>query len=80
MHARHMPKERRMREPEVRKMLRQDMRGKFEMRPLHEFVVTRIRKAEPDDRDNWSFSWDGATLQYAAPDCAGAPDSGTARK
>jgi hypothetical protein len=63
-----MPKERRMREPEVRKMLRQDVRGKFEMRPLHEFVVTRIRKTEPCDHENWSFSWDGATLQYPALD------------
>lgn len=64
-----------MRESDMRKMLRQDVRGKFEMRPLHEFVVTRIRKAGPDDHDNWSFSWDGATLQY--PALAGVLPSGT---
>jgi hypothetical protein len=62
-----------MREPDVRKMLRQDVRGKFTMRPLHEFTVTRVRKAAQDDPDHWSFSWDGATLQYPGPDASAAP-------
>jgi hypothetical protein len=78
--VRTMPKERRMREPEVRKMLRQDVRGKFELRPLHEFIVTRVRKTEPFDHENWSFSWDGATLQYPALAPADAAPSNPQKK
>jgi hypothetical protein len=54
-----------MREHEMRKMLRQDVRGGYAMRPLHEFVVTRTVPEQRRD-EFWSFSWDGGSLQYAA--------------
>jgi hypothetical protein len=55
-----------MQERDVRKMLRQDIHGKYVMRPLHEFVVTNLKKKA--DEDLWSFSWDSATLQHPPGD------------
>jgi hypothetical protein len=56
-------RERSMNERDVRKMLRQNIRGEYVLRPLDEFVVTHTRK-EPDiEHEHWTFSWDGATLQ-----------------
>jgi hypothetical protein len=60
--------EHRMREPDVRKMLRQNVRGEYAMRPLHEFTVKRVIKNVPPDHETWSFSWDGPSLQLADPD------------
>ncbi len=55
-----------MREPDMRRMLKQDARGRYVMRPLHEFTVTRVGKAVQEDLEAWSFSWDGATLRHEA--------------
>jgi hypothetical protein len=62
-----------MREREVRKMLRQDIRGEYVMRPLHEFIVTRSKKEA--DEEMWTFAWDSTTLQIPQGDAGlAAPD------
>jgi hypothetical protein len=67
-----------MRERDVRKMLRQDVRGPNTMRPLDEFVVTRVRQEA--DPEMWSFSWDGATLQLPPSDTGPTPGAITLTK